>query len=76
MRTTGIAYVYKLGDTGIYKVGKTTDLEKRQGTYETISTEPLVLHAQIETINQSEVEKFMKDRLQSHRCQSCAASSS
>jgi Meiotically up-regulated gene 113 len=67
MRATGIAYVYKLGDTGIYKVGKTTDLEKRQGTYETISTEPLDLYAQIETINQSEVEKFMKERLQSRR---------
>lgn len=47
----GTAYVYSLGDTGIYKVGKTKDLEKRQGTYETISTERLNLYAQIETPN-------------------------
>jgi hypothetical protein len=63
----GTAYVYRLGDTGIYKVGKTKDLEKRRGTYETISTEPLNLYAQIETANQAEVEKFMKHRLQSRR---------
>lgn len=63
----GTAYVYSLGDTGIYKVGRTKDLEKRQGAYETISTERLVLYAQIETSNETGIEKFMKDRLQSRR---------
>jgi hypothetical protein len=63
----GTVYVYSLGGSGIYKVGHTKDLEKRQGTYETISTERLVLHAQIETPSQTEVEKFIKHRLQSRR---------
>src|SRR6266852_2267886 len=63
----GTVYVYKLGDTGIYKVGKTKDLKKRQGDYETISTEPLILYAEIETNDRAEVEKFMKHRLQSRR---------
>ena len=63
----GTAYVYKLGDTGIYKIGKTKDLERRQGAYETISTERLVLYAQIETTHQGEVEKLMKHKLLSHR---------
>jgi hypothetical protein len=32
----GTAYVYRLSDTGVYKVGKTKNIEKRQTTYETI----------------------------------------
>ena len=63
----GTVYVYKLGDTGIYKVGKTKDLTRRQGTYETISTEPLIPYAHIETANEDEVETFIKHRLQSRR---------
>jgi hypothetical protein len=61
------AYVFRLGDTGIYKVGKTNDLKKRQSAHETISLEPLVLYAQIETNNKSAVETFIKHRLQSQR---------
>jgi hypothetical protein len=61
------AYVFRLGDTGIYKVGKTNDLKKRQSAHETISTEPLVLCAQIETNNKSALETIIKHRLQSHR---------
>ena len=60
-------YVYRLGDTGIYKIGKTRDLAKRQGAYETISTETLILYAQIETTNEARIETFMKHRLQSRR---------
>ena len=60
-------YVYKLGDTGIYKVGKTENLAKRQGTYETISTERLIPYAEIETTDLDEVETFIKHRLQSRR---------
>jgi hypothetical protein len=63
----GTVYVYKLGDTGIYKVGETKDLTRRRGTYETISTEPLTPYAQIETINEDELETFIKHRLQSRR---------
>jgi hypothetical protein len=45
----GTVSVYKLGDTGIYKVGKTKDLTRRRGAYEAISTEPLIPYAQVET---------------------------
>src|SRR5258706_10989266 len=62
-----VAYVFRLGQTGIFKVGKTESLSKRQSTYETISTEELILYAQIETTNKSAVETFIKHRLQSHR---------
>jgi hypothetical protein len=65
--TEKVAYVYRLGETGIYKVGKTTDLERRRKTFETISTEPLELHAAIETSDHTEVENFMKERLQARR---------
>jgi hypothetical protein len=67
LRFMGTVYVYKLGGTGIYKVGKTKDLTRRRGTYETISTEPLIPIAQIETTNEDEVETFIKHRLQSRR---------
>lgn len=63
----GTVYVYRLGDSGIYKIGRTKDLGKRQGAYETISIEPLILYAEIETSDQSEVETFVKHRLQSRR---------
>jgi hypothetical protein len=33
----GPVYVYKLGDTGIYKLDETKDLTRRRGTSETIS---------------------------------------
>jgi hypothetical protein len=39
-KTWELVYVYRLGDSGIYKFGKIKDLGKRQGAYETISTEP------------------------------------
>lgn len=52
-----------------HKVGKADSLSKRQRTYETISTEELILYAQIETSNKSAVETFIKHRLQSHRWQ-------
>jgi hypothetical protein len=61
------AYVYRLGDTGIYKVGNTNDLQKRQSTHETISTVPVIEHARIETSNKSAVETYMKHRLQARR---------
>ena len=63
----GPVHVYKLGDTGIYKVGKSKDLTRRRGTYKTISTEQLIPYAQIETTNEDEVETFIKHRLQSRR---------
>lgn len=63
----GIAYVYRLGETGIYKVGKTTDLARRRKTFEAISTQPLVLHAAIETTDHTAVERFIKAQLQPYR---------
>lgn len=62
-----VAYVYRLGESGIYKIGKTTDLKRREKTFQTISTEALVLHAEIETTNHTEVENFLKARLLSYR---------
>jgi len=62
-----VAYVYRLGETGIYKVGKTTDLERRERAFDTILTEERVLHAKIETTDHTAVENFMKERLQAHR---------
>jgi len=62
-----VAYVYRLGESGIYKVGKTVDLERREKTFQTISTEQLALHARIETTNHTEVENFLKARLLSYR---------
>jgi Meiotically up-regulated gene 113 len=62
-----VAYVFQLGQTGVFKVGKAESLSKRQSTYETISTEELILYAEIETTNKSAVETFIKHRLQSHR---------
>jgi hypothetical protein len=62
-----VAYVFQLGQTGVFKVGKAGSLSNRQSTYETISTEELILYAQIETTNKSAVETFIKHRLQSHR---------
>jgi phage gp46-like protein len=61
------AYVYRLGETGIYKVGKADTPRDRQRAYETISTEPVILYAQIETTDKSALEKFIKHRLQAHR---------
>jgi hypothetical protein len=61
------AYVYDLGDTGIQKVGKTNDLERRKKTFDTISTAPPVLRAKIATSNHTEVENFIKGRLQADR---------
>jgi hypothetical protein len=65
--STKVAYVYRLGESGIYKVGKTNNLERRQQAFETISTEQLVLYATIETTDHTEVENFIKARLQSYR---------
>jgi hypothetical protein len=62
-----VAYVYRLGESGIWKVGKTTDLERREKAFGTISTEQLVLYAAIDTTDHTEVENFIKARLQSYR---------
>ena len=62
-----VAYVYRLGETGIYKVGKTTDLEQREKAFDTILTEERVLHAKIETTDHTAVENFIKEQLQAHR---------
>ncbi|MHB8695772.1 MAG: GIY-YIG nuclease family protein [Solirubrobacteraceae bacterium] len=61
------AYVYGLGDTGIYKVGSETTPGTRKAAYDTISTEPVVEYARIETNSQFKVETYIKDRLGSYR---------
>lgn len=62
-----VAYVIQLGQTGLFKVGKTDDLSKRQSTYDTISTEERIVYAAIETANKAAVETFIKHRLQHRR---------
>jgi hypothetical protein len=65
--TVGNAYVYRLGDTGIYKVGKSKDPSKRLAAYETISLEEVIEYACIPTNYQEKVETYIKDRLGSYR---------
>ena len=63
----GYVYVYKLGGSGIIKVGKAKNPDTRRAAYRTISTEPLVEYARIPTTCEHELEKFIKSRLQSRR---------
>jgi hypothetical protein len=65
--TWGYAYVIKIGDTGLYKLGHTNDLNARIETYYTIATERLSWYEQIESDDCPKVEAVMKDYLEEFR---------
>lgn len=63
----GYAYVIALGETGLFKVGHTDDLDERLRAHSTISPEPLSYYATIESDDCSAIEKVMKDYLEEYR---------
>jgi hypothetical protein len=64
-----VAYVYVLrsGDSNLFKVGRTNDLERRMKHLATGNPEPLTLFDCIETEDAASAEKYLHHRLRSHR---------
>jgi hypothetical protein len=63
----GYAYVIKIGDTGMYKLGHSEDPERRIEEHYTMATEALSWYAQIESDDCPKVETVMKDYLEEFR---------
>lgn len=63
----GYVYIYRSGDTNVFKIGKATDLEKRLKTHATGNPERLTRFDVIETDNPSPCETYLHHRLRSKR---------
>jgi predicted GIY-YIG superfamily endonuclease len=58
-------YIYRSGDSNVFKIGKATDLEKRLKTHATGNPEPLTRFDVIETEHASKCETYLHHRLRS-----------
>jgi predicted GIY-YIG superfamily endonuclease len=58
-------YIYRSGDSNVFKIGKAIDLEKRLKTHATGNPEPLTRFDVIETEHASKCETYMHHRLRS-----------
>src|SRR6478672_7055640 len=65
--TMGV-YIYRSGDENVFKVGRSTDVDRRVKTHATSNPERLSRFDVIETEYPSQVEKYLKHRLRSNRC--------
>ncbi len=64
----GFVYVLKIGESGnLYKVGKAKDHEQRRKALATGSAEKFEDHALIESARYSDIETFVKHRLQGRK---------
>ena len=64
----GFVYILKIGESGsLYKVGKAKDHEQRRKALGTGSAEKLHDHALIESTRYSDIETFIKHRLQGRK---------
>jgi len=59
----GYVYVHRIGDLNLFKVGRSVDVERRARDHATSNHEPLALVHTIESVDASQCEKFLKDRL-------------
>jgi hypothetical protein len=63
----GYVYIYRSGDGNVFKIGYTTDLEKRVKTHATGNPEPLTPFGVIETEHPSKCETYLHNRLRTKR---------
>lgn len=63
----GCVYVYRSGESNIFKIGRATDLDRRIKTHATGNPEPLTEFAVIETQYASQCETYLHHRLRSKR---------
>ena len=63
----GYVYIYRSGDSNVFKIGKATDLEKRLKTHATGNPEPLTRFDVIETEHASQCETYLHHRLRTRQ---------
>src|SRR5712691_3687236 len=63
----GYVYIYRSGDGNVFKIGRSTDLDKRIRTHATGNPEPLTRFDVIETEHASQCETYLHHRLRSKR---------
>ena len=67
MRVSAYVYIYRSGDSNVFKIGRATDLERRLRTHATGNPEPLTRFDVIETERASKCETYLHHRLRSKR---------
>jgi len=65
MQPVGYVYIYRSGDTNVFKIGKAKDVQRRIKTHATGNPEPLTEFDVIETEHYVQCETYLHHRLRS-----------